>query len=138
MRLALPGPESRFAGRVASFLEIRTKSSNKFAKSEFWSRPGSPAPAPERIRRRQVPRRPSFLRLCRLAGPGARLGPQPIDLTPGQGDADLPDPFQLYPVDWLGIKARQVDHGRGFSAFDGFQVAFAGLQPDRGLLTVEA
>ena len=47
--------------------------------------------------------------LRRLAGSGGRLVAQALDLAPGQGDADLADPFQLHPVDRLGVEAREVD-----------------------------
>src|SRR5260370_38740766 len=76
--------------------------------------------------------------LCRLAGPGGGFGPQTLDLAPRQGDADLPDPLQLHPVDRLGVEAREVDQGGGFSPLAGFLVTLAGLQPARGLFPVEA
>jgi hypothetical protein len=73
-----------------------------------------------------------------LARPRRGLGPQPLDLTPWQGDTDLADPFQLHSVDRLGVEAREVDDAGGFPALDGLQVALARLQPDRGLFPVEA
>src|SRR5882672_11209589 len=82
--------------------------------------------------------RPPAMRLCRLAGPDRGLGPQAIDLAPRQGNADLSDPFQLNPVDRLGVEAGEVDQGGGFSPLDRFQIALAGLQSDRGFLSVEA
>src|SRR5258706_15661809 len=76
---------------------------------------------------------PPGMGFCRLACPAGGLGPQTLDLAPRQGDADFPAPFQLHPVDRLGVKAREVEQGGRFSPFDGFQVTLAGLQPDRGL-----
>jgi hypothetical protein len=73
-----------------------------------------------------------------LARAGGGFGPQAFDLAPWQGDADLPDPFQLYPVDRLGVEAREVDQRGGLSPLDRLQIALAGLQPDRGLFPVEA
>src|SRR6185295_19922304 len=69
---------------------------------------------------------------------GRRLVAQSLDLAPGQGDADLPDPFQLYAGDRLGIETRKVDRGRRLSPLDRFQIALAGLQADGSLLAVEA
>src|SRR4051794_16288103 len=74
----------------------------------------------------------------RLARPCCRFGPQTVDLAARQRDADFPDPFQLHSRDGLGVETGEVDHGGGFSPVDGFQVALAGLEPDRGLLAVEA
>src|ERR1700677_1240125 len=65
-------------------------------------------------------------------------GPQSLDLAPWQGDADLADPFQPDPVDRLGVETGEVDDAGGLSSLDRFQVALAGLQPDRGLFSVEA
>ena len=73
-----------------------------------------------------------------LARPRSGLDPQPLDLTPWQGDANLADPFQPDPVDWLGVETGEVDDAGGLSALDRFQVALARLQPDRGLFPVEA
>src|SRR6202041_1136212 len=73
-----------------------------------------------------------------LPRPRRGLGPQPLDLTPWQGDADLADPFQPDPVDRLGVETGEVDDAGGLSPLDRFQVALAGLQPDRGLFSVEA
>src|SRR6185312_11704800 len=80
---------------------------------------------------------PSFCRLS-LAGPGGRLGPHPLDLASGQGDADLANPFQLYAIDGFGIETRKVDRIGGLAAFDRLQVALAGLQPHHRLLAEEA
>ena len=55
------------------------------------------------------------MRLGGLACAGRGLAAQALDLAPGQGDADLPDPFQLHPVDRLGVEAREVDQHAGFS-----------------------
>src|SRR3954462_5556113 len=48
----------------------------------------------------------------RFARPSRRLGPQPLDLAPRQRDADLADPLKPYPVNRLGVEARQVDQRR--------------------------
>src|ERR1700688_4939212 len=45
-----------------------------------------------------------FLASRRLARARRRLGAQPLDLAPRQGNADLPDPFQFYPNDRLGVE----------------------------------
>src|SRR5580692_6840985 len=74
----------------------------------------------------------------RLARARPGLGAQALDLAPRQGDADLPDPFQFYPWDRLGVEACEVDQGCGFAPLDGLEVALARLQPHRGLFAVEA
>src|SRR5436305_8160574 len=91
-----------------------------------------------------APARPSFvgsppaMRLCGLSRAASGLASQTLDLAAGQRDADFTDPFQLYAADWLGVEAGEVDQACGFAALNGFQVALAGLQADRGLLAIEA
>src|SRR6202051_977087 len=80
---------------------------------------------------------PPAMRLGRLACPARRLGPQTLNLAPGQGNADLADPFQLYTADRLGIETREVDLRRRFSALDRLQISLAGLQAPRGLFAGE-
>src|ERR1700694_1913270 len=78
------------------------------------------------------------LRPGTLARAGGGFGPQAFDLASWQGDADLSDPFQLHPVDRLGVEAREVDQRGGFAPLDRLQITLAGLQPDCGLFPVEA
>src|SRR5882757_7172351 len=67
-----------------------------------------------------------------------RLAAQPFDLTAGQSDEDLADPFELHAVDRLGVKALEIDQARRTAALDCLQIALAALEPDRSLLSVEA
>src|SRR5271156_4567157 len=117
------------------FLKIRNLSSVKFRKSEISG--GRPVLHPEGSRNHPGARSWRAA-LGGPAGPGRGPGPQPLDLAPRQGDADLADPFQLDAGDRLGVEAREIDDGRGLSPFDGFQIAVAGLDPHRGLFALEA
>src|SRR5690348_9720755 len=123
------------------FLKIRNKSSPCFGKPEFALElsfaPGESADG-DRFGTALSLRHAAAMGPCRLARPRRRPGPQPFDLAPRQRDADFPDPFQLHSRDGLGVEAGEIDHGRGFSPVDGFQIALARLQPDRRLFAVEA
>src|SRR5690348_10946048 len=123
------------------FLNIRTRSSQKFRESEKILR----RPANHRVAPAGRPRpggRGSLFGpaagLAALARLGGRPGAHPRDLALWQSDADFADPFQLDAVDGLGIEARKVDRIGRLAALDGLQVALAGLQPHHRLLAEEA
>src|ERR1700682_5788065 len=123
--------------RSSSSHEIR-KIRNRLDPQGFSAGAGRESSDAGSFRRLDFPWMNPDLRPGTLARAGGGFGPQAFDLAPWQGDADLPDPFQLHPVDRLGVEAREVDQRGGFAPLDRLQIALAGLQPDRGLFPVEA
>src|SRR4030088_2396644 len=94
------------------FPKIRKKSSIKLEnRKPRWRLIRSRSRRIESRRRPLFLRRPPAMYLCRLACPRRRLASQAFDLASRQGDADLADPFELYPVDRLGVEACGVDLG---------------------------